>query len=253
MTSFILSRTTALLWLTVLLLCASVASAQNSLPPAPAAPLAGATVSDWKGEVQLQVAGQSLGSPRRGQVLSSGTILNTNDGRLLLQLSDGSQVVVRPHTRLQLRQPSVNDWSYFQLLLGRILAKITKRTGGAPPFQLGTPSALISVRGTSFDVEVNRHAVTEVDVFEGLVEVSSIGGQGPSVLVEPGFSTRIGMGTAPEPPRPTEELRPDVERSDRERDVEQRLQRELEPASKEGPESPAEKPGVESPNPEPPQ
>src|SRR5256884_8684516 len=38
--------------------------------------------------------------------------------------------------------PAVGDRGYFQLLLGRIRPTINKRTGGAPPFELGTPSAI---------------------------------------------------------------------------------------------------------------
>ena len=76
---------------------------------------------------------------------------------------------------------------------------------------MGTPSAVIAVRGTRFDVEVNGAGVSEVDVFDGLVEVASPTIPGSSVLVSPGFSTRVGMGTLPEPPVPTGEIRPGVE------------------------------------------
>ena len=107
----------------------------------------------------------------RGEQLPPGAIVETGSGRLLLRLSDGSEVLVRAHTRLQVQQPSLTDPSYFQLLLGRIRALINKRTGGAVPFELGTPSAVIAVRGTEFEVEVNPRNVTEVDVVDGLVEV----------------------------------------------------------------------------------
>src|SRR5262249_29569985 len=139
-------------------------------------------------------------------------------GRLLLRLSDGSEVLVRSHTRLLLQQPSIIDPSYFQLLLGRIRALIKKRTGGTAPFELGTPSAVIAVRGTQFDVEVNQRNVTEVDVADGLVEVYGRGPSRGSVLVEPGFSTRVGIDTDPEQPRPTDEIRPEIERLGRDRE-----------------------------------
>jgi len=80
------------------------------------------------------------------------------------------------------------------------------------PFELGTPSAVIAVRGTQFDVEVNARNVTEVDVVDGLVEVSGRNANGGSVLLEPGFSTRVGMDSGPEQPEPTNEIRPEVER-----------------------------------------
>jgi hypothetical protein len=244
---------TRLLWLGVLLASAFVAPAYGQSQPAPNASLAGSTISDWKGKVQLQLPGQTMSSPRHGEALPTGTLIDTNDGRLLLRLTDGSQVLVRAHTRLMLKQISAGDWNYLQLLLGRILAHVSKRTGGAPPFQLGTPTAVISVRGTRFEVEVNRHNITEVDVFEGLVEVAGAGNNGPSVLVEPDFSTRVGQDAVPESPRPTDEIRP-VDRSEREMDSEHGLEieREQEPPSTEKPGTSDITPDVETPSAEPP-
>jgi hypothetical protein len=192
---------------------AGMASAQEQPGSTPAtAAIAGATIAEWKGNIRLSLPGQLPSNPLRGEQLPPGTILDTGSGRLLLRLSDGSQVIVRAHTRLLVQQPSLTDPSYFQLLLGRIRALINKRTGGAVPFELGTPSAVIAVRGTQFDVEVNPRNVTEVDVVDGLVEVYGRNATAGSVLLEPGFSTRVGMDSGPEQPQPTNEMRPEVER-----------------------------------------
>lgn len=193
-------------------LCLSAAQGQVSSPGPSPAPFAGAVVSEWKGEVHVQLPGASVSRPTRGQVLPDGTVLDTGDGRLVLVLrTDESEILVQPHSRLVVREPAPGNWNAVEIMLGRVRAYIRKRTGGAPPFQMGTPSAVIAVRGTRFDVEVNGHGVSEVDVFDGLVEVASASVPGPSVLVSPGFSTRVGMGTAPEPPVPTGEIRPGVE------------------------------------------
>src|SRR5260221_8624192 len=205
---------------------------QPSSAPATAA-IAGATIAEWKGNIRLSLPGQSPSNPLRGEQLPPGTILDTGNGRLLLRLGDGSEVMVRAHTRLQVQQPSLSDPSYFQLLLGRIRALISKRTGGAAPFELGTPSAVIAGRGTQFDVEVNPRNVTEVDVLDGLVEVYGRNASGGSVLLEPGFSTRVGMDSDPEQPAPTNEIRPEVERSEpaeKEMSGKSELEREFERA-----------------------
>jgi hypothetical protein len=180
-----------------------LAAAQDQQPNAAptVAPIAGATISEWKGKINLSLPGQPPSAPVRGEMLPAGTALETGSGRLLLQLADGSQVLVRAHTRLVVQQPTPTDRGFFQLLLGRIHASIGKRTGGAPPFELGTPSAVIAVRGTRFEVEVNQQQETEVKVFEGVVEVFGRR-SGTSVLVHAGFSTRVGMDTPPEAPRP---------------------------------------------------
>ena len=184
---------------------------QSSFIPATAA-IAGATIAEWKGNIHLSLPGQLSSNPLRGEQLPPGTILDTGSGKLLLRLNDGSEVIVRSHTRLQLQQPTLADPSYFQLLLGRIRALINKRTGGAAPFELGTPSAVIAVRGTEFDVEVNLRNVTEVDVVDGIVEVYGQNAVGGSVLLQPGYSTRVGIDSGPEQPEPTNEMRPEVER-----------------------------------------
>ncbi len=188
-----------------------VAQAQIPTGPSPA-PFAGAIVSEWKGEVHVQLPGTSMSRPTRGQILPADTVLDTGEGRLVLVLrTDESEIIVQPHTRLVVKEPAPGNWDALEILLGRVHAYIRKRTGGTPPFQVGTPSAVIAVRGTRFDVEVNRPGVSEVDVFDGLVEVASSTIPGSSVLVSPGFSTRVGIGTAPEPPVPTGEIRPGVE------------------------------------------
>ncbi len=176
------------------------------------APFAGAIIAEWKGEVHVQLPATNMSAPKRGQVLPAGTVVKTGDGRLILVLrTDESEILVQPHTLLVVSKPVSGNWNAMEILLGRVRAYIRKRTGGAPPFQMGTPSAVIAVRGTRFDVEVNGRGVSEVDVFDGLVEVASTTVPGSSVLVSPGFSTRVGLGTPPEPPVPTGEIRPSVE------------------------------------------
>jgi len=192
----------------------SVSAAQTEgMPPAPfPASFAGAAIAEWKGDVHVQPPGANRSSPKRGQVLTAGTVVETGNGRLMLVLrADESQILIQPHTRLVVTEPAPGNWNSLEILMGRIRAYIRKRTGGAPPFQMGTPSAVIAVRGTRFDVEVNRRGVSEIDVFDGLVEVASPTITGSSVLVYPGFSTRVGIGTRPETPVPTREIRPTVD------------------------------------------
>jgi len=198
-----------------LALYCACAAAQQTPAAAASAPYAGATISDFKGKVSIQLPAQALAAPVRGEVLPPDTTVNTDEGRLLLKLSDGSDVLVRPHTKLLLKQPEASGWKYFQLMLGRIRTQIQKRTGGSPAFQIGTPSAVISVRGTKFDVEVDRRGFTEVDVDEGVVELEAVTGRGSSVMITAGFSSRVGMETGPEVPRPTQDLRPQLDRPSR--------------------------------------
>ncbi|MGC2695439.1 MAG: FecR family protein [Candidatus Angelobacter sp.] len=194
------------------------AAAQEKSPAAVNVPYAGATISDFKGKISIQLPAQAFTAPVRGEVLPPETAVNTDDGRMLLRLSDGSDILVRPHTKLVLKQPETSGWKYFQILIGRVRTSIQKHLGWTPAFQIGTPSAVISVRGTKFDVEVDRRGFTEVDVDEGVVELEGISGRSESVMITAGFSSRVGRETGPETPRPTRDLRPQLDRPGRKDD-----------------------------------
>src|SRR5260370_1402605 len=95
------------------LISARMAAAQEQQPsstPATAA-IAGATIAEWKGNIRLSLPGQLASNPFRGEQLPPGTILDTGSGSLLLRLNDGSEVIVRAHTRLERPEPGENEIS----------------------------------------------------------------------------------------------------------------------------------------------
>jgi hypothetical protein len=78
---------------------------------------------------------------------------------------------------------------------GKIRAMFDKITGSEPRV-VKTPGAMLAVRGTQFDVEVDSAGKTTVDVFEGVVEVRSDMLREP-VLVHPGEQTVFGRRDPP--------------------------------------------------------
>jgi len=180
--------------------------AQQSPEPASSVPFANATVADFKSKTQVQLPGQNFSAPTVGQVLPAESEINTGDGQILLRLEDGSEVLVHPHSHVLLKQPTPSNWQRLQLLVGRIRAEVQKRISGAPPFQVGTPSAVISVRGTRFYVDVDKHKTTQVEVEEGAVQLENANGVGTPVLIPAGSSSRVGEDSAPEPTQPTSKL-----------------------------------------------
>jgi|SRR5579859_2269897 len=200
--------------------CALSAAAQQNMAPASpsSVPFAGATIVDIKGKVEIQLPGQGLSVAAQRQVLPAESTITTENGQLLLQLKDGD-VVVHPHTRLVLKEPSATNWQRLQLWLGRIKLEVQKRISGSPPFQIGTPSAVISVRGTRFTVDVDRHGVTKVEVEEGVVELTNVKGIGAPILIKAGSSSRVGEDSAPEPAHPIQGPQPQSEGSDQRNDM----------------------------------
>lgn len=185
------SSIAALLFVITALVCAH-AQTQPATLSSPA------TVTDFKGEVRIQVPGSSLVAPRKGLLLPPESVIETGKGSAVLTLQDGSQALVRAHTRLTVREPA-NGNSFLDQWLGKILLKVQKRFGGSPSFRMGTPSAVISVRGTQFEVAVSGQHKTTVSVFEGQVEVRGLLGGAP-VLLGPGFGTSVMENEAPERP-----------------------------------------------------
>jgi hypothetical protein len=170
--------------------------------PSSTIPTASASVIDIKGKVQIELPGKAPSTPALGQVLPAETaITTTGNGKILLRLEDESQILVHSNTHLVLKQPSPAGWQRLQLLLGKIKSEIQKRTGGSPPFQVGTPSAVITVRGTRFYVRVDKHKSTRVDVEEGVVELQNLRGIGKPVQIKAGFSSRVKEDSAPDEPK----------------------------------------------------
>ena len=175
-------------------------------------PHGGAMVLDFSGKVKVHGAGgESLVVTRNGLVPQGAVIETDPNAKVLLRLEDGSEILLHERSHLVMNQEtSPTGSTLFELILGKLRAVVTERFTGTPSFQLGTPSAIVAVRGTRFDVEVNIHNVTEVDVEQGKVEVTGRSAAEPGVLLEPGFSTRVGLDRIPEAPVPTSRIRPNA-------------------------------------------
>jgi ferric-dicitrate binding protein FerR (iron transport regulator) len=195
-------KTTRLVHLTLLLFALTGLATAQSTQSEPVALVSGsAVIADLKGEVMLQSAQGAALPAQRGQVLPAESNIETAKGSLLLSLQDGSQVLVKPHSRVILKAPEQSQGNFLQLFIGNIMAKVQKRLGNAPSFRLGTPTAVITVRGTRFSVEVTKENKTIVQVYEGLVEVTGVGMPNHPILIKPGFYTQVENDRPPQSPR----------------------------------------------------
>lgn len=206
----------------------SVAMGQAQTGEIPVVSSAGAVVLDISGKVEVHDPNGGKINLQRNSLLSEGTLVETSAGaKILFRLNDGSEILVGPHSRMLLKRDSLpGGTTLIEFLLGKLKAVVTKRYTGSPSFLLGTPSAIVAVRGTRFYVEVNSHDVTEVDVEQGLVQVTGRIYPQRSVLLEPGFSTRVGVDMNPEPSSPTDRMRPDMREQPNESDRRQEAQGE---------------------------
>lgn len=169
-------------------------------------PAGSALLLEVKGKVSVTPPQAAAAVAQRGMVLPAETSIETAKGSVILLLADGSQVLVKSKTHVVLKSPGGGDGHFLQMFLGEILANIKKRLGETPPFRMGTPSAVITVRGTRFSVRVDKKGRTTVQVFEGTVEVEGLGEKPRAVLIEPGYQTEVDPGKQPQLSQPINQL-----------------------------------------------
>jgi len=119
-------------------------------------------------------------------------IVTGPDGFAVFQVSDGSTFEVYPNSRVTFRANSSNWKDLLDVWLGRVKVHIEKIGGQPNHNRIKTPTAVISVRGTTFDVAVEQEDSTLVSVEEGQVAVQHalLPNKDPK-LVNAGESLRI--------------------------------------------------------------
>lgn len=96
------------------------------------------------------------------------------DGHAIFQLADGSTFELFPNSRATFRANAGGLTELLDLWMGRVRVHIQKLNGKPNPNRVLTPTAVISVRGTVFDVTVEEEDVTLVLVEEGQVAVQHV-------------------------------------------------------------------------------
>jgi ferric-dicitrate binding protein FerR (iron transport regulator) len=119
-------------------------------------------------------------------------IVTGADGHAVFQVSDGSTFEVFPNSHLVFRKNAWNVKDLIDLLVGRIRVHI-EHFGAVPnPNRILTPTAVISVRGTTFDVTVDdADETTTVEVDDGLVQVEHALLPSVPKMVGPGQTLKI--------------------------------------------------------------
>jgi hypothetical protein len=128
-----------------------------------------------------------------GQTVQARWIIKTGrDGYAKFQVSDGSTFEVFPDSEVTFRQDPGNWTHLLNVWIGHIKVMIQHLPGVANPNNVTSPTAVISVRGTVFDVVVeDLTGTTFVSVDEGLVQVHHRMQPGNDKFLNPGDSVRV--------------------------------------------------------------
>ncbi|HVX67619.1 MAG TPA: FecR family protein [Bryobacteraceae bacterium] len=144
---------------------------------------AAARVETLTGQVAVLRDSQPWALVPGSEIRPQQIILTGPDGYARFRVSDGSTFEVFPNSRVTFRN-TPGDWKdLLEMWLGRVKVHIEKLGGQPNHNRVRTPTAIISVRGTTFDVAVEEAETTLVVVDEGTVEVRhALKGGDPKLL-----------------------------------------------------------------------
>jgi hypothetical protein len=154
-------------------------------------PSSQATVAELRGQVSVFKNSYPWALSVGATIQPQQMIVTGSDGWAKFQVSDGSTFEVYPDSKVIFRQNSSNLKDLVDMLVGRIRVHIEKIGGQPNPNSIKTPTAVISVRGTIFDVIVEDDDITTVAVTEGLVAVRHSVLPGRDKLVAAGEVLRV--------------------------------------------------------------
>lgn len=167
--------------------------------------LVSARVISSEGEVEIrrrsedQPRVQKISFKADEELRAGDTVITGRGGRLILGLSDGSQAVIAPQTTVVIQDLGHSPRTLFNLIRGKTRVRIEKLGGEPNPYRVNTPTAVIAVRGTIFDVLVEEEE-TQVFLHEGEVEVTNSLLPGRPVFLFAGQTTRVLMRQLPDRP-----------------------------------------------------
>lgn len=145
-------------------------------------------IIELSGKAQVLPAGLSEWRlVAKDDTLSNGDQLHTLRGaKATLQFDDGSKVDLGPNSNFTL-DTSATEGVSVRLTLGSLRSWIEHMAGRR--FEIHTPTAVCSVRGTEFSVDVDAHGRTSVQMFSGILAVGD--NRGNETLIRDRESLRV--------------------------------------------------------------
>ena len=159
------------------------------------------------GKVQIQPVKKAIWvRAKMNQKISSGDRIKTFlSARVELQMPDGSEIKINQNTIFDVKTIKTADQDNademnFTLFAGSIWAKFKKIINSRQIRQIESPSAVVAIRGTTIEMDVDLQKRTVVRVLEGRVSVRSKDVAG-EVIVGTNQESTVDQGKAPTPAR----------------------------------------------------
>jgi len=171
------------------------------------APRAAASLTLISGDVLTRAGGGAYRPAADGAVVYVGTTVRTGaDARAVLTLFEGSTVELEPATDIAIEEAATRDGSTIVQLaqsLGRSWHVVIHLTTADSRYEVRTPAATASVRGTAFEVAVEAgftEPTTAVTTTDGLVATIDTA-RTTEVFVGRDETTTVRPNAAPQLPR----------------------------------------------------
>ena len=169
---------------------APVAAKTQMKAPAQSQLQAAAVLTVISGDVLMRFGASSFSSAADGAILYVGsTVRTSSDARAVITLFEGSTVELEPASDITIEEATMRGGSTIVQLaqsLGRSWHVVTHLTTADSRYEVRTPAATASVRGTAFEVAVDDGAggpTTTVTTAEGRVATADAAASS-EVLVE---------------------------------------------------------------------
>jgi hypothetical protein len=188
----------------ILICLAGTATAQSSA----------GTVKDLGGAANVRRNGRSIEVAPGMPILVGDRLVTSGKSHVMVELIDGSQLTLSETSSIVIDRamPSVAD-SMIELFKGKLRSLVNLAPGKPAGFEVHTPNAVASVRGTDFDIEYIEgkpcpgvpqcFRYTDVGVYKGTVEVRNpTSVKSISVLVAAGYETTVPCELPPATPAP---------------------------------------------------
>jgi len=183
------------------------------LAPAVWAQTVAGSISAISGNVTIERAGATIPAAYGTKVNVGDRLVTAPASNVTVTLADGSQVELTDSSTLTVDENTLNPngtrASTRLSLLNGLVRSLVRTTPGTPPnYEVHTPNAVASARGTSYEVdhETGVHdehykdctEFSHVSVYQGTVEVSNpTNSTAPPVEVKEGQKVTVPCGAAP--------------------------------------------------------
>src|SRR5580658_9334213 len=179
------------------------------------------SVTSLTGDVHIERGGTTVPATPGMAVDVGDRVVTAANSRLTITLTDNSKLELDESTSLVIDNQAVTANSRntkLSLFSGLVRSFVSYTSSPTPNFEVHTPNAVASARGTQYDTSTETQPpgtmsdedrkkykdcrrFTQVSVFEGTVEVTNATNPGGgSVRVPPGHKTMVVCGFPPFPP-----------------------------------------------------